>query len=88
MRPLAPGGRLSTVLAQLDQQAEPKELVALVGHEPQMSEWGARLLGRPSFDRSFKKGAVLCLDWQEWPEVGSAQGIFFITPKGLTFEPV
>jgi phosphohistidine phosphatase len=88
MRPLAPGGRLSAVLAQLEQQAEPKELVALVGHEPQMSEWAARLLGQPVFERSFKKGAVLCLEWPEMPEIGSGKGIFFIAPKPLVFEPV
>jgi phosphohistidine phosphatase len=88
MGPLAPGGRLSAVLARLEQEAASEESVAIVGHEPQMGDWGAKLLGRPGFDRAFKKGAVLCLEWKDWPEVGSAQGVFYLTPKTLVLEPV
>lgn len=88
MGPLAPGGRLSSVLVRIEQETASDQRVAIVGHEPQMSEWGAKLLGRAAFERGFKKGAVLCLEWNEGPELGSAQGVFFMTPKSLVLEPV
>jgi phosphohistidine phosphatase len=37
--------------------------VAVVGHEPTLSELSAEMLGLDAFPRAFKKGMVLALDW-------------------------
>src|SRR5256885_939672 len=37
--------------------------VAIVGHEPTLSELAAEMLGIESYPRGFKKGSVLALDW-------------------------
>jgi phosphohistidine phosphatase len=87
-RDLAPGGRLGKLLADLESLATPGSSVALVGHEPQMSEWGAKLLGRQALPLAFKKGAVLCIDWDGAPELGTGRGVFFLTPKTLRLDPI
>ena len=88
LRSLAPGGTLGDLLAQLPLRIAEHEHVALVGHEPMMSQWAAGLLGTRTFDRPFKKGAVLGLKWEGLPEPGTGAGLFFLTPKGLSLEPL
>jgi len=58
---LSPGGDPVQVLREL-QQAD-KESVALVGHEPDMSELAGMLLtGRSASFAVFKKGGVACIE--------------------------
>ena len=58
-RALVPEGPISTAAALLDRDGMP-ESVALVGHEPLMSDLAGHLLGR-HWPEGFKKGAVLAL---------------------------
>ena len=37
--------------------------VAIVGHEPTLSELAGEMMGLDAFPRAFKKGMVLALDW-------------------------
>lgn len=59
---LAPGGRLPLVLEAIAQQVRQRHArIALVGHEPDLGELAARLLGARGTVQ-FKKGAVCCIE--------------------------
>jgi phosphohistidine phosphatase len=78
---LAPG---STALAVIEDLArfERRSRVALVGHEPNMGELAARLLGvrRPI---EFKKGAICRIDVAALPPTRPGQLRWFATPRML-----
>jgi len=58
---LAPGGRHQAVVEALTSHSKKYRRLALVGHEPDLGELAARLLGaRGSLE--FKKGAVCAID--------------------------
>lgn len=79
---LAPGGTLKKLLHALS----PAPAIFVVGHEPQMSEWGAKLLGLPHFPRSFAKGGVLRLRFDTVPEPGQALDAHYLTPERPVWE--
>jgi phosphohistidine phosphatase len=54
---------LRSIIDLVDGVAANVRGVALVGHEPTMSELAAEMLGIDVFPRPFKKGAVLALEW-------------------------
>jgi len=85
---LAPGGVLGAVLDALDDLSPEQRGVFLVGHEPQMSEWAATLLGRASFGRAFSKGGVLRMNWTGRPKAGTGRGAFYLSPAQLRPVPV
>lgn len=58
-RALVPEGPVSTAAALLDREGLP-DCIALVGHEPLMTDLASFLLGR-NWPEGFKKGAVLAL---------------------------
>ena len=79
---LAPGGDRPTLLAWLAGQG--RECVAMVGHEPDLSELAAWLLtaeARPFMD--FKKGAVCLLVFDREPRAGDAELIWHLAPRQL-----
>ena len=78
---LSPGGTYQAVLADLEKQTRRSRL-ALVGHEPGIGEFAARLAGsRHPFE--FKKGAVCRVDIETLPPAGSGALRWFLTPKIL-----
>jgi len=76
-------GQLGGVLAALQSLPPQVRRVFLFGHEPQMGEWSAALIGRASLGRVFQKGGVLRIDWSMWPERGSGQPRFYLSPHQL-----
>ena len=79
---LVPETRLGQLLDELI-GLEAKTRVFLVGHEPQMGQWTAQLLGRTSLKRPFSKGGVARIDWEGVPERGTGQAVFFLSPQQL-----
>ena len=78
---LAPGGTSVAVIEDLG-RFERRARVALVGHEPNMGELAARLLGtRRAIE--FKKGAICRIDVAALPPTRPGQLRWFATPKML-----
>jgi phosphohistidine phosphatase len=78
---LAPDGGYAAVIADLEKQAR-KTRIALVGHEPDIGELAARLIGsRHSIE--FKKGAVCRIDVDDLPPTGPGELRWLLTPKIL-----
>jgi phosphohistidine phosphatase len=76
---LAPDGTYASVIADLDKHAK-KTRIALVGHEPNIGELAARLIGsRHAID--FKKGAVCRIDVEALPPSGPGDIRWLLTPK-------
>lgn len=78
---LAPGGTHSAVLDELSKYARRKR-IALVGHEPDIGQLAARLIGarRPL---EFGKGAICRIDFGALPPTGPGTLVWFLTPKML-----
>lgn len=78
---LAPDSGYAALMSELEKHAR-KPRIALVGHEPDIGELAARLIGsRRSIE--FKKGAICRIDVDELPPSGPGQLRWFITPKIL-----
>jgi phosphohistidine phosphatase len=54
---------LTSIIDLVDRTPAEVRGVAIVGHEPTLSELAAEMLNLPSYPRPFKKGSVLALDW-------------------------
>lgn len=78
---LAPAGTPAAVIQDLAKHAR-KERVALVGHEPNLGELAARLIGA-RLPMEFKKGGICRIDFETLPPKGMGQLRWFITPKML-----
>lgn len=78
---LAPAGTSSAVIQELGKHMR-KGRIALVGHEPNIGELAARLIGarRPL---EFKKGAICRIDFEVFPPKGVGQLRWFLTPRML-----
>ena len=78
---LSPDGTYQQVLDDLGKQSR-RSRIALVGHEPSLGEYAARLAGsRHAFE--FKKGAVCRIDVDALPPGGPGALRWFMTPKLL-----
>ena len=78
---LAPGHSPATVMSHLAKAAKHTRL-ALVGHEPDLGELAAHLIGaRRSLP--FKKGGICRIDFEVLPPKGTGQLRWFVTPKML-----
>jgi phosphohistidine phosphatase len=76
------GGSFEKIAAALDKHAS-KKLVAIFGHEPDVSAVVARLLGTPDSERlTFKKGAAALLDVPGKMAEGGAL-IWYLPPRVL-----
>jgi phosphohistidine phosphatase len=81
MPSLAPGGTYNTIVEELTKQHRRTRL-ALVGHEPGIGEFAARLIGLRK-PLEFKKGAVCRIDVVALPPTGPGQLRWFLTPRVL-----
>lgn len=78
---LAPGAPPTSVTDVLSQHTQSSG-VALVGHEPELGEFGAWLIGA-RHPLQFKKGGVARIDVPMLPLGGSGELIWMATPKML-----
>jgi len=78
---LAPAGTPAGVIQELSKHMR-KASVALVGHEPNIGELAARLIGaRAPFE--FKKGAICRIDFEVFPPKGLGHLRWFAPPRLL-----
>ena len=78
---LAPAGTPAGVVQELGKHAR-QARIALVGHEPNLGELAARLIGAKS-PIEFKKGAICRIDFEVLPPKGIGQLRWFIPPRIL-----
>lgn len=78
---LAPAGTKAAVFKELSQHMRLAR-IALVGHEPNIGELAASLIGART-PLPFKKGAVCRVDFEVFPPKGVGTLIWFATPKML-----
>lgn len=78
---LAPGGQPASVADMLSQHTTAAS-VALVGHEPDLGELAAWLIGA-RHPLPFKKGGVARIDLPSMPVNGSGELVWMATPKML-----
>jgi phosphohistidine phosphatase len=78
---LRPGGSPETLIAYLARQAGRKR-VLVVGHEPDLSELAARLIGAGRHaNLAFKKGGCCLITFLEFPPKSPGQLVWWLTPK-------
>lgn len=78
---LAPAGTIAAIYQDLARHAK-KGSVALVGHEPNIGELAARLIGART-PIEFKKGAVCRIDFDGLPPKALGRLRWFLTPRML-----
>ncbi len=78
---LAPAGSPAAVAEVLSRHTKLKN-IALVGHEPNMGDLAAFLIGARA-PLPFKKGGVACIEMPTLPVVGPGQLAWHATPKML-----
>jgi phosphohistidine phosphatase len=78
---LAPAGSSALVIQELTRHVR-KARVALVGHEPNLGELAAQLIGART-PLEFRKGGVCRIDFDMLPPKGGGMLRWFLTPKML-----
>ena len=78
---LAPAGTPTAVFQELAKHMR-KPRIALVGHEPNIGELAARLIGSRT-PIEFKKGAICRIDFEVFPPKGHGHLRWFVTPRML-----
>jgi phosphohistidine phosphatase len=78
---LAPAGTPAAVIQEIGRHAR-KGRVALVGHEPNLGELAAQLIGAKA-PLEFKKGGICRIDFEALPPKGIGALRWFVTPKML-----
>ena len=78
---LAPAGSPAGVFQDLAKQAR-KGRIALVGHEPNLGELAARLIGAKA-PIEFKKGGICRIDFEVLPPKGIGHLRWLVAPKML-----
>ena len=78
---LTPAGSPGAVIQELGKHMR-KARIALVGHEPNMGELAAFLIGA-KVPLPFKKGAICRIDFSVFPPKGKGELCWFVTPKML-----
>jgi phosphohistidine phosphatase len=78
---LAPAGTPAAVIQEIGRHVR-KARVALVGHEPNLGELAAQLIGAKT-PLEFKKGGVCRIDFDVLPPKGVGALRWFVTPKML-----
>jgi|SRR5690606_21588039 len=79
--PLAPGGAPADVVDLLRQRSG-AEAIALVGHEPDLGQLAAFLIGARA-PLIFKKGGVCRIDFESMPPTPPGNLVWFLPPKVL-----
>ncbi|MEN3337996.1 MAG: phosphohistidine phosphatase [Acidobacteriota bacterium] len=78
---LAPAGTPAAVIQELGRHMR-KGRIALVGHEPNIGELAARLIGA-RVPLEFKKGGICRIDFDVFPPKGTGQLRWFVPPRML-----
>ena len=78
---LTPAGGPAAVMQELARHMK-KARIAIVGHEPNIGELAAYLIGSKT-PVPFKKGAVCRIDFAVFPPKGKGQIVWFATPRML-----
>ena len=78
---LAPAGAPTAVIQELANHMR-KGRIAIVGHEPNLGELAARLIGARN-PLEFKKGAICRIDFEIFPPKGTGHLRWFVTPRML-----
>lgn len=78
---LTPAGAPAAVMQELAKHMR-KGSIALVGHEPNLGEFAARLIGAKA-PLEFKKGAVCRIDFEVFPPKGTGQLRWLLPPRVL-----
>jgi phosphohistidine phosphatase len=78
---LTPAGSPAAVIQDLGKHMR-KARIALVGHEPNMGELAAFLIGA-KVPLPFKKGAICRIDFAVFPPKGKGALCWFVTPRML-----
>jgi phosphohistidine phosphatase len=78
---LAPAGTPAAVMQEIARHSR-KVRIALVGHEPNIGELAARLIGAPS-PIEFKKGAICRIDFGALPPKSLGMLRWFLPPRIL-----
>lgn len=78
---LAPAGTPAALFQELARHMK-KARIALVGHEPNLGELAARMIGARA-PLAFKKGGICRIDFDVYPPKGVGQLRWFVTPKML-----
>lgn len=80
---LEPEGEAERVLSALELHSD-RKAIALVGHEPALSELAGRMLaGQPRSVVTFKKGGACCIDVERFGNQCDAKLKWLMTPKQL-----
>lgn len=79
---LSPGGRHQAILEAIKTYTKRSHRLALVGHEPDLGELAARLLGARGIIQ-FKKGAVCAIDLDGATPGGPGTLRWHLTPRAL-----
>jgi len=78
---LAPAGSTASVIQEITRHVR-KPRLALVGHEPNLGELAAQLIGART-PLEFKKGGICRIDFDMLPPKGGGLLRWFLTPKML-----
>jgi phosphohistidine phosphatase len=78
---LAPGHEIAAVIAELGKRVK-RRRVAIVGHEPELGELAASLIGAPRA-LPFRKGGVCRIDVDGLGSTRAGTLIWFLPPKIL-----
>lgn len=78
---LTPAGSPAAVIQELGKYMR-KASIALVGHEPNMGELAAHLIGA-KVPLPFKKGAIARIDFSVFPPKGKGELVWFVPPRML-----
>lgn len=79
---LAPGGRHAAIVEAIKSHAKRHRRIALVGHEPDLGEFAARLLGARG-GVEFKKGAICLIDVDSATPGGPGTLRWFLPPRAM-----
>jgi phosphohistidine phosphatase len=79
---LAPGGRPPAIAEMIKTHAKKNRRLALVGHEPDLGELAARLLGARGAVE-FKKGGICFIEMEGATPTGPGTLHWMLTPKAL-----
>jgi phosphohistidine phosphatase len=77
---LRPGGSLQALLTSLGKRADHRS-VLVVGHEPDLSEGVARLIGNTGASFQFKKGGCCRIDFDKFPPHPPGKLVWWLTPR-------
>jgi phosphohistidine phosphatase len=79
---LAPGGRPQAIVDAIKTHTKKYRRLALVGHEPDLGELAARLLGARG-NVAFKKGGICLIETDGATPAGPGTLCWMLTPKAL-----